>query len=117
MSDLKRCPVCHASCFADMEICYGCLHRFTNDDRVCACDFEPEQPSTLQGVSCSNGLDLTGRDAVCRNELPSEDCAGVDVGGCSDGSEYSSYVEIEALLRIPQERIVELCRSGVPVVS
>lgn len=29
---MKTCPVCKARCFDDMEICYGCLHRFGKDD-------------------------------------------------------------------------------------
>jgi hypothetical protein len=28
---MKTCPVCKARCFDDMEICYGCLHRFERD--------------------------------------------------------------------------------------
>lgn len=27
-TDFKTCPVCGAVCFADMDICFGCLHRF-----------------------------------------------------------------------------------------
>lgn len=27
----KECPVCHALCFSDMDVCYGCLHRFVGD--------------------------------------------------------------------------------------
>ena len=29
---IKECPICHARCFADMEVCYGCLHSFTEED-------------------------------------------------------------------------------------
>ena len=29
---MKECPICHASCFDDMDVCYGCLHDFTMDD-------------------------------------------------------------------------------------
>lgn len=25
---MKSCPVCQASCFDDMEVCYACMHRF-----------------------------------------------------------------------------------------
>lgn len=25
---MKTCPVCQATCFDDMETCFGCLHRF-----------------------------------------------------------------------------------------
>lgn len=27
-SEVKECPVCEATTFDDMEVCYGCLHRF-----------------------------------------------------------------------------------------
>lgn len=30
-SDYKTCPVCGAVCFSDMEICFGCLHPFSQD--------------------------------------------------------------------------------------
>lgn len=26
---MKTCPVCHARCFDDMEVCFGCLHDFS----------------------------------------------------------------------------------------
>lgn len=25
---MKTCPVCQATCFDDMDVCYGCMHRF-----------------------------------------------------------------------------------------
>lgn len=28
---LKECPVCHARCFEDMDVCYGCLHSFARE--------------------------------------------------------------------------------------
>ena len=28
---MKTCPICKARCFDDMEICYGCMHRFSED--------------------------------------------------------------------------------------
>lgn len=28
---MKVCPVCKAACFDDMEVCYGCLHRFPQE--------------------------------------------------------------------------------------
>jgi hypothetical protein len=29
--EMKTCPVCKARCFDDMEICYGCMHRFEEE--------------------------------------------------------------------------------------
>lgn len=37
---MKTCPVCHARCFDDMEVCYGCLHRFGDEGALCAEDFD-----------------------------------------------------------------------------
>ena len=30
---MKTCPVCKARCFDDMDICYGCMHRFEEAPR------------------------------------------------------------------------------------
>ncbi len=29
---MKTCPVCHASTFDDAKVCYGCMHRFDEED-------------------------------------------------------------------------------------
>ena len=29
---MKTCPICKARCFDDMEVCYGCMHRFAEDE-------------------------------------------------------------------------------------
>lgn len=29
---MKTCPVCEAKAFDDAEVCYGCLHRFSEDE-------------------------------------------------------------------------------------
>lgn len=29
--EYKTCPVCHALCFTDMDVCFGCLHHFGNE--------------------------------------------------------------------------------------
>lgn len=28
LNELKRCPVCKANVFSDMDICYNCMYRF-----------------------------------------------------------------------------------------
>lgn len=37
---MKTCPVCHARCFEDMDVCYGCLHRFGQGDPVLVDGFD-----------------------------------------------------------------------------
>lgn len=39
---MKICPVCKAHCFDDMEVCYGCLHRFDADDAPVFLEETPE---------------------------------------------------------------------------
>lgn len=34
--DFKICPICGATCFADMEVCFGCLHHFDADGSTIA---------------------------------------------------------------------------------
>lgn len=31
-TDYKSCPICGAVCFADMDVCFGCLHQFDAKD-------------------------------------------------------------------------------------
>lgn len=30
---MKECPVCHAKAFDDAEVCYGCLHRYVEEEK------------------------------------------------------------------------------------
>lgn len=32
VQDFKICPICGATCFSDMEVCFGCLHHFEEDE-------------------------------------------------------------------------------------
>jgi len=29
---MKTCPICSSECFDDMEVCYGCMHRFVPEE-------------------------------------------------------------------------------------
>lgn len=29
---MKTCPICHAATFDDAETCFGCLHRFEEEE-------------------------------------------------------------------------------------
>lgn len=51
---MKQCPVCKSQCFDDMDVCYGCMHRFDEgllaqvlhqDDALT--EFEVEEPRTI----------------------------------------------------------------------
>lgn len=47
---MKVCPVCKSRCFDDMDVCYGCLHKF-NDEQV---------------EEVSNNKDLSGFDKTIK---------------------------------------------------
>lgn len=39
---MRTCPICHATCFDDMEVCFGCMHRF--EAAADAVDGTPPEP-------------------------------------------------------------------------
>ena len=43
---MKICPVCKARCFDDMEVCYGCMHRFVEEPSSDAVNHEISEPPT-----------------------------------------------------------------------
>ena len=72
-SEIKECPVCHAWCFSDMDICYGCLHDFSKDkpsENIALQDLqvsavqqsvnssrqEDNQRADVRQASCSSGV-------------------------------------------------------------
>lgn len=51
---MKVCPVCQARAFDDAASCYGCLHRFTEDDHdVCEKVDWSEATAPLPAVAVS----------------------------------------------------------------
>ena len=43
---MKTCPVCKARLFEDMDTCYGCMHRFDEDEPMHARDRRAEVPGS-----------------------------------------------------------------------
>lgn len=62
--ELKECPVCHARCFADMDVCYGCLHSFAHDET----QIPVVIPNNDQNVMNSQGS-LENQDVVNNQSL------------------------------------------------
>ena len=62
---MKTCPTCKARCFDDMEICYGCMHRFEEDPPSFEEDFEagvPEEerpPAPIENESAPGDAQVT----------------------------------------------------------
>ncbi len=46
---MKECPICHGTCFDDMEVCYGCMHRFVKGLSMQAHEREKEEIGPKDG--------------------------------------------------------------------
>lgn len=53
---VKQCPQCHAWCFSDMDVCFGCLHDFTKD--------EPSSNREIAGLDAEKMPDKTANKEV-----------------------------------------------------
>ena len=69
--ELKRCPVCEALVFEDMEICYECMYRFGSD---------PEREAAANGIRAATDGSAA---ASCTTEagIAPHDAQTVKVGG------------------------------------
>ena len=69
---MKRCPICDARVFEDMEVCFGCLYHFKEDKTNVAYEASAEG---LQSPLASHQPSITEKksyhDAVCIEESPS----------------------------------------------
>lgn len=68
--DFKTCPICGAVCFDDMEVCFGCLHDFTDETASISAAIQPkpqlqtepqQQPQTQTAGAGQNGNGVTSR--------------------------------------------------------
>ncbi len=59
---IKECPVCHARCFADMEVCYGCLHSFTEEENQISAVSTTRIPISLEAKGDLKESDLKESD-------------------------------------------------------
>lgn len=51
VQDFKICPICGATCFSDMEVCFGCLHHFEGDESLFV-DQAPSNTHEEQETPC-----------------------------------------------------------------
>lgn len=64
-TEYKTCPICGATCFIDMETCFGCLHHF--DERPPS---RAELQEAIDRVSAHDGSSITDEDLPDRREPP-----------------------------------------------
>ncbi|MGN0301807.1 MAG: hypothetical protein ACI4BI_02920 [Anaerotardibacter sp.] len=67
---MKECPICRELCFDDMEICFGCLHRFSSDEEVLRFR-EGEEKKVRNNKAKSSLEDSTPvKNSPVKNSLP-----------------------------------------------
>ena len=79
---MKTCPVCGARCFDDMDVCYGCMHRFGPGDAASAPQAATvfgqaanpaayqSTPSTSPAPSASNVVAFPGQGTPATPSVP-----------------------------------------------
>ena len=66
---IKECPVCHARCFADMDVCYNCLHSFRQEEQQ---GFDAAAPRGRKEFAAP----IDSRRLVDKNEIAGEGLSG-----------------------------------------
>lgn len=101
MSALKRCPLCGANCFGDMDTCYCCMFRFTENDA----EEEEGEARVKRGVEWEAADKASGEDLddVQGEELV-EECGEV----CREG-----FAEVRGEVA-DAARGAEQCSAGKP---
>lgn len=63
---MRTCPVCGARCFDDMEVCYGCMHRFDERDEAATAVLQPlvGEPAPSGNSPTVSALSLAGHSSA-----------------------------------------------------
>ena len=112
---MKVCPVCSARCFDDMEVCYGCLHAFSNahspdftkggeDDGFGEFDPDPASDQVVQQV-VAQSLARSLPDHCLSEGHGGKHCFTAQIGISCTNDE-----SIDVNIRIPSEAIRMLQR-------
>lgn len=109
---MKECPSCKARCFDDMEVCFGCLHRFAAETS------DVEKPSVQMAHALSDSpllgdvrksVDLPAERRGNEEKAPSAPRVTGSIGEVSLRDEWSLRIEV------PEEGEGLVIRLGRPV--
>lgn len=78
---MKECPVCKARCFADMSVCYNCLHSFGS----------LEQKSAPQGTEPTVGNPAGGQPDDDGFAVDWQEAGGAEADGCNRAFGQEAY--------------------------
>lgn len=57
---MKACPICSAQAFDDAEVCYGCLHRFTDAAQGCPAAASRESDRSASAPAAAPPISAAG---------------------------------------------------------
>ena len=90
---VKECPVCHARCFADMDVCYNCLHSFGRSRQVGVDGTMPSSEKKVNAASDSRCLNATGE--IGAMGLAENECAEPSLESQNDAA-YREIGEVDS---------------------
>ena len=113
MEGFKICPVCEAHCFPDMEVCFGCLHRFEDDERMAV--VEELVPAERAVVSPYYDPEEGEGDAPLFEEMDEPEVASfptetISGRGVEEAASDESF-EVEVRVKIPSALVAMLRAS------
>lgn len=98
---MKVCPVCKATCFKDMDVCFGCMHRFGEPEES---DFERGDDASVlvAGPSVFQESRLVSNALPDRGALPQVPGVSGALSG-SDGEDAGAQASSSCGLRPPAD--------------
>lgn len=93
---MKECPVCHARCFADMDVCYNCLHAFKEEESPLVFPQAQAANASARGLAADDRLRV-GEQASVAGAVPGSSAVTVPYQvGFGTEAEHDVYSNAEA---------------------
>ena len=67
-TDYKSCPICGAVCFADMEVCFGCLHQFSESDAPRSTQHDQITEETSQDLATQPASSMQAENSASNSQ-------------------------------------------------
>ena len=96
---MKECPICHGTCFDDMEVCYGCMHRFAEELEMHTYETEPEEPKASDSAPAESAFEEHETTPQAQDTLKEEeekDDSDDVQGACVNPFDAAPAVTIQA---------------------
>ncbi len=121
-ASMKECPVCKARCFADMSVCYNCLHSFGSPGQQAASRGDDKAVEDVLGYQGSpdgfatdwreeDDASIGGYDVVLRDEGA---CIPMQVESSFDGAplDGAAQLPVDIKVNVPEGLSATCQHSG-----